>query len=139
VSEPLADVIARMQARYRPHAASPVRATRKPTDTPPPAGLESGYGAANSLSSRRRGGTYPNTYRPGAKDYAGMAEVSPPTTRPAYGSVKPSGGIRVTRNMPLEPARATGEDNGFRMRAQVRRNTAEAAGEMYSSGTRRTR
>lgn len=143
MGESTADIITRMQARY----AGTLTARRKSTDTSngrANASQTSGYGEANSLSSRRRGGIYPNTYRPRAKDFAGM---DAPTTRPTYGSVKPSSGIPVTRpaygsarlsRKALESARATGEDGEYRAWVRERQNTARDAGEtaspMYPAG-----
>lgn len=140
MTDTTADVIARMQTRYGMHAASPVTARRKVTDTSSGranANQTSGYGAANSLSSRRRGGKYPNTYQPRAKDFAGM---DAPTTRPAYGSVKPTNGIRVTPasrihttgGTPLNVARAAGEDNEYRAYVAAVTNLSRDAGDTVS-------
>jgi hypothetical protein len=133
-AEPLADVIARLQERLRPHAKAPVTATRKATDTPPPNGVRDGYGEANTLSSRGRGGRYPNTYRPRAQDFAGMDAA---TTRPSYGGVKPANGIRVTSKatrfvsgVTPEKAKAIGEDNGYRAWVTARTNTERDAGDV---------
>jgi hypothetical protein len=59
-----------------------------------------------------------------------------PTTRPAYGSVKPSNGIRVAKDtraangLPLDKARAAGEDNEYRAWASARGNLARDAGDV---------
>jgi hypothetical protein len=124
----------------RPHAASPVEARRKVTDSTPPANVGEGYGKPNTLSSRRRGGRYPNTYRPRAKDFAGMGPV---TTRPAYGSVKPANGERITRpaygngkpaSRDVEAARAAASDNGYRAWVSARGNLARDAGDVLPAG-----
>ena len=129
MSESTADVIARLQARYRPRAASPVTVRRRPSDvsTGRANGAQtSGYGRPNSLSSRRRGGKFPNTYRPGASDYAGM---DAPTTRPAWGSVKPAGGRKIIDgNRALTGAAS--QDQYARDRERARYNLAVATGEM---------
>lgn len=137
----LSALIANLQVTMRPHAASPVSARRKDTDQATGRAngtVTDGYGKANSLSSRDRGGTYPNTYRPTAKDFAGM---TPATTRPAYGSVKPAGGIRLGDDRSLEAARAMGEDNGYRAWAAARTNLVRDAGDvtspMYPTGRTR--
>jgi hypothetical protein len=146
MTESTADIIARLQGRLLPRAASPVTVTRKDTDVSSGranAAQTPGYGAANSLSSRKRGGEYPNTYRPRAKDFAGML---PATTRPAYGGVNPAGGIRINgpatvvrkgERVPsasLIQARANGEDNGMRAEVTRRHNLALASGEMPAPG-----
>jgi len=135
MSESTADVIARMQTRYGMRAASPVTARRKASDASSGrANASNGHGHyphANSLSSTRRGGRYPNTYRPWAKDYAGM---DAPTSRPAWGSVKPVNGIRLGDNMTLALARAAGEDNGMRAEVARRHNLALSTGEMPKPG-----
>jgi hypothetical protein len=147
MSESTADIIARMQARMRSRAASPATVRKLVTDTSSGranAGVPtSGYGAANSLSSRRRGGKYPQAYRPRAEDYAGM---DPVTARPAFGSVKPSGGRKiagaatVTRrgkrvpSVPLLQARADSENEGMRQEVTRRYNLALDAGEIPAPG-----
>ena len=136
MSESTADIIARLSMRLQPHAASPVTVRRLASDSPPPAGVRDGYGKPNTLSSRRRGGRYPNTYRPNARDFAGSAMVTPPTMRPSSdGDVKPAGGIRLGDDKSLEAARSLGEDNGYRAWTSARVNVARDAGDVLPAGT----
>lgn len=146
MSEPASDIIARLQERMRPHAVAPVTVRRKDTDTAhgrAGAVATPGYGEASTLSSRSRGGKYPNTYRPRAEDFAGEL---PATTRPAYGNVKPAGGRKIAgpatvkrngRRVPgkaLLQARADSENEGMRAEVTRRHNLALAAGELPAPG-----
>jgi hypothetical protein len=122
----LSALAARLQGHYRPHAASPVTARRKSTDTPAPNGLAEGYGKPGTLSSRRRGGRYPNTFKPGAAYYAGNAV--PATARATAPAVKPSGGRKlIDGNRALTGA--TSQDQFARDRERARYNLAIATGE----------
>jgi hypothetical protein len=137
----LQDRIDALTARMRPHAASPVTATRRATDSAPPAGVRDGYGTPNSLSSRRRGGRYPNTYRMRAADYAGNASgmLRNPVLRPTAPNVTRTNGLRVARDrtmggMSPATAKAMGEDNGRRMWSSARGNLQRDAGDAIGTG-----
>lgn len=137
MSESTADIIARLSMRLQPHAASPVTASRKDTDTPPPAGVREGYGTRRSTMANRRNGGASVYYRPRAADYAGRL---PATTVPSAPSVKPaSNGTRVARDriaagMPLDDARVTGTDNGYRQWCAARANLQRDAGDDIGTG-----
>lgn len=132
MTDPIADSIARLQARYRPHAASPVTTRRKPSDSPPPAGTGERMPnrSRNTMANRAAGARYPSTYRPRAADFAGML---PATTRPAYGSVKPASQRRIGLGG-TEQARADGENAARSAWVAARENTALAAGDILSVG-----
>ena len=133
-------LISRMAGHYRPHAASPATVRRRPSDIS--AGRAngtqtSGYGRPNTLSGYRRGGKYPNTYRPDVHAFAGGG---PATTRPAFGGdVRPAGGIRVVGDVSRGDAGAMAEDNAMRALVTQRQNLAIAAGEVPAPGITRAR
>jgi hypothetical protein len=133
MAEPLADVIARMQDRYRPHAVSPATATRKPGDTPPPAGVRNGYGTRRNTNANRRNGGGSVFYRPRADYYAG--NPVPATARPTAPGVNPVHGIRVTGFTNVQDARVIGTDNGYRGWVTARANTERDAGDYLPLGS----
>jgi hypothetical protein len=127
----LSDRIAVMETHYRPHAVSPVTARRKVTDTPPPAGVGNRMPnrAANTMAGRKQGARFPGTYRPRAADFAGML---PATTRPVFGSVKPSGGRRIGNS--AEQARADGENQARSAWVTARANLERESGDVLPAG-----
>jgi hypothetical protein len=132
MSEPLAEVIARLQERMRPHAVSPVTATRKATDTTVAMtggpsgdrgsvldGTRLGTGRrprVNTNANRRNGGRYGGTFRPNAAHFAGNpVPAMARTTAPAE-------------------AEAAGTDGGYRGWASARQNLARDAGDVLDAG-----
>ena len=132
MSEPLADVIARLQERMRPHAVSPITAARKPTDSSPPGGVRDGYGTRKNTNANRRNGGGSCYYRPRAADYAGSL---PATTRPSAPNVTCVNGIKVAGMVNVQDARVIGEDNGYRQWSAARGNLARDAGDVLPAGT----
>jgi hypothetical protein len=155
VSEPLADVIARMQDRYRPHAqASPVTATRKATDsatamTGGPSGDRGSVLAGapmqpptrprrvNTNANRRNGGKYGGTFQPTAAHFAGnpipaMARATAPDVMPTHGARV--AGTRVAAGVTLSEAEASGADGGYRAWQAARQNLARDAGDILPTG-----
>lgn len=132
MTDSIADSIARLQERYRPHAVSPVTVRRKPTDSPPPAGTGERMPdrAASTMANRAMGARYPGTYKPRAEDFAGML---PATTRPAYGSVTPASHRRIGLGG-AEQARADGENQSRSEWVAAREGVALAAGEVLPVG-----
>jgi hypothetical protein len=150
-NEPIADILARLQESMRPHAANPVTARRKVTDTPPPNDLAAGYGTRkNTMANVKNGGHgVERDKRLGKLAY----DAVPVTARPDFdASVHPSGNRRiagpatVTRvnadtgqiervaSAALESARASGAHEGMRMQLRAQQNLAIAAGEMPGRG-----
>jgi hypothetical protein len=127
----LTAAIERMAGHYRPHAASPVTARRKASDTAAPAGVSERMPnrARNTMAGRKQGARFPGTYKPRAADYAGM---DAPTTRPAYGSVKPSGGRRIGIN--AEQAHADGENASRAAWVTARANIERESGDVLPAG-----
>jgi hypothetical protein len=121
-----------LAARMRPHAVSPVAVTRKATDTSPPAGVRAGYGRRNTLSGRKQGGRYPNTYRPRAADFAN--NPVPVTARSSAPNVARTNGIRVAGYTSLATARAMGDDNAQRQWSSARGNLKRDAGDATETG-----
>jgi hypothetical protein len=118
----------------RPHAqSSPVTARRLATDTQPPAGVRDGYGRRNTLSGRKQGGRYPNTYRPRAADFAN--NPVPATARSSAPNVARTNGIRVAGYTSLATARALGDDNAQRMWSSARGNLQRDAGDVLPVGS----
>lgn len=133
----MADVIARLTAALQPRVrgTSPVVARRKDSDTRAPGGTGERYPHAGTLDSRKRGGTHPATYRPTVAEIA--ANPVPATARlPFEGSVKPAGGIKLTGNMTVEDARATGESTARRAWVTARANIEREAGDVLGAGER---
>lgn len=133
MSESTAEIIARLQVALRPHAqASPVTARRLATDSPPPTGVRDGYGRRNTLSGRKQGGRYPNTYKPRAADLAN--NPVPATARPSAPNVTRANGIRVAGYTSLATARALGDDNAQRSWSSARGNLQRDAGDPIGTG-----
>ena len=122
--------------RMRPHAASPVAVTRLATDSPAPAGVRDGYGRPNSLSGRKRGGRYPNTFRRNAAYYAGNASgmLRNPVLRPTAPNVTRANGIRVAGDVSARTAKAMGDDNARRAWSSARGNLQRDAGDRIGTG-----
>ncbi len=137
MAEPIADVIARLEQALLPRVKGtmPVTARRKPTDTPAPGGTGERYPHAGTLDSRKRGGSHPATYRPTAAELA--MNATPATARLPYeGSVKPTGGIKLTGNMTPEDARAKAETDARRAWVTTRANIERDAGDTLGAGER---
>jgi hypothetical protein len=149
MSEPLADVIARMQDRYRPHAVPPVTATRKTTDaatamTGGPSGDRGSVLAGapmqpptrprrvNTNANRRNGGKYGGTFRPTVAHFVG--NPVPATERATAPDVMPSHGTRVAGRTNFEDAQVIGIDGGYRAWAIARQNLARDAGDILPTG-----
>jgi hypothetical protein len=153
MSEPLAEVIARLQERMRPHAVSPVTATRKATDTTVAMtggpsgdrgsvldGTRLGTGRrprVNTNANRRNGGRYGGTFRPNAAHFAGnpvpaMARTTAPAVTPSHG-IRVAG-TRVAPGVTLAEAEAAGTDGGYRGWASARQNLARDAGDVLDAG-----
>jgi hypothetical protein len=124
--ERLSAIMARLEDRLRPHAASPVTARRKATDTPAPNGLAANYGWHRNTNMRTADGGVSPTYKPRAADYAG----SIPNARATAPDVVKVNGIRVVGTMTPENARATGEDNARRGWVTARGNLERDAGDV---------
>lgn len=121
----LSAAIARLQARYMPHVASPGTVRRLATDSPAPSGLATRYPRANTLSSRRRGGTAPNTFKPNAAYFAN--NPVPATARATAPNVRPAGGRKlIDGNRALTGAAS--EDQRARDAERNRYNLAVATG-----------
>jgi hypothetical protein len=128
----MSDLQARIDAlavSLRPHAASPVTARRKSTDSKPPAGADN-YGTRKNTNANRRNGGGSCFYRAKAEDYAGAAMVTPPTTRPSAANIKPANGVRITGYTNVQDARVIGTDNEYRAFTAERTNLSRDAGDI---------
>lgn len=128
----LTSAVERMQAHYaRPHALpSPVAARRKATDSPAPAPLDPFNELDRTTQRIARPGTNRNaSYRPRAADFAGR---DPATSRPAFGSVKPSGGRRIGNDH--DQARADSENAARSAWVSARSAIERESGDVLEAG-----
>lgn len=133
--EPLAVIIERLRVATRPRAQEPVTLARKASDTGPPPGASERMPSRVNTNANRRNGGGGMYYRPRAAHYAGNPVQV--TARPTAPSVKRSAGIKVTRTVTREAARAMAEDNGLRQRARAQANLARDAGELLPGESER--
>lgn len=123
----LSGIIAHLDGLLRLGTA-PARAASR--DTPGPAPLDPDGNLDRTSQVIKRPGTGGGAfYRPNA---AALAGRDPATSRPAYGSVKPSGGRRTGKS--AEQTRADSENDARRAWVTTRENTARDAGDVLPTG-----
>ena len=137
MSEPVSDILARLTVAMRPHAASPVAATRRASDSPAVttgdrgsvlSGTMRGYGRHPQQRIKRPGTGGPSTFRPTAAYWAGSAV--PATARVPRGQVSRVQGQKIVQgNRAL--AVATAQDARLREAWRAYLNQRIAAGEPF--------